>query len=372
MPLVDAFGRGINYLRISITDECSLRCVYCRPMRQAGEKPGADQVSGARQMPLPRAVTPLLPYQQLLTVARAAAGVGFTHFRITGGEPLVRPGVVDFVQEMARIPGVKDLSMSTNGLALARLAEPLTRAGLRRVNISFDSLRPERFRLITRGGNLRAVWNGIRAALAAGLRPVKLNMVVLRGINDDEVAHMARLTLSYPFDIRFIELMPLGPYYRDQPHRFVSAREVQTRLAAAGLTLVPARTAPPETPPPPALPQAAHAEPTAPTHARPEDAGPARYYRLPGAVGRVGFITAMSDHFCGECNRIRLAADGKLYPCLADTGAVDLRPALDAGADQDEIARLIIRAVMSKPMHHHMHDYAERDYSWREMSRVGG
>jgi len=351
---------------------------------------------------------PLLSYSQLLTVVRAAAGLGFTHFRITGGEPLSRPGVVDFVREMARIPGVEDISLSTNGVALGQLvpvrpagagtandgpgerstspgsvaadnghlepdarpasgtritlAEQLAQAGLRRVNISLDSLRPDRFRAITRLGSLDEVWRGIEGALAAGLNPVKLNMVVLRGINDDEVADMARLTLERPLDVRFIELMPFGPYYAEEPRRFVSGAEVRQRLTSAGLVLVPVEEA------------------AALARAVPDvAAGPARYYRIPGARGRIGFITAMSEHFCSGCNRLRLSAGGKLYPCLGDIGAVDLRPTLeryrDAGdlsAAEAEITALIRRAVAAKPERHHLQDYQNRDFSWREMFRVGG
>jgi len=361
LPLVDAFGRSIDYLRISITDRCNLRCVYCMPEA------------------VPSSWEPLLPYPHLVTVVRAAAGLGFTHFRITGGEPLSRPGVVDFIREMSGIPGVEDISMSTNGVALGQpvppapqdpagasrdrsapgptLADELAKAGLRRVNISLDSLRPERFRTITRLGNFDDVWRGIEAALAAGLRPVKLNMVVLRGLNDDEVANMARLTIERPLDVRFIELMPFGPYYAEEPRRFVSGAEVKRRLAEAGLYLAPDEGG-------------SAAGGTSASDAT--GAGPARYYRLPGAKGRIGFITAMSEHFCGGCNRLRLSAAGKLYPCLGDTGAVDLRPALERGEDVAAIADLIRQAVAAKPERHHLQDYQKRDFSWREMFRVGG
>ncbi len=321
--------------------------------------------------PAPSSWAPLLSYRQLVTVVRAAATLGFTHFRITGGEPLSRPGVADFVREIAGIPGVEDISLSTNGVALGQLVPPasggatgedsgtgvtlaakLAQAGLRRVNISLDSLRPDRFRAITRLGRLEDVWQGIEAALAAGLHPVKLNMVVLRGLNDDEVADMARLTVTRPLDVRFIELMPFGPNYKEEPRRFVSGAEVKRRLREAGLDLAPELDAP-------GAPAAA-------------GAGPARYYRIPGARGRIGFITAMSEHFCGGCNRLRLSAAGKLYPCLGDIGAVDLRPALERGDDVAAIADLFRQAVAAKPERHHLQEYQQRDFSWREMFRVGG
>lgn len=333
----DATGREINYLRVSLTDRCNLRCRYCMP-------PGGV---------VPKAHRDILSYEELLRVLRVAARAGVTRIRLTGGEPLVRKDVVAFVGELRRaLPGLTDLAMTTNAVRLAPVAQELKRQGLDRVNISLDTLRPDRFEAITGRAELPAVLRGIDAALAAGLHPVKLNVVAIRGFNDDEFADLARLTLDRPLHVRFIELMPLGPageggegqaFGLGQAGGFISGAEVRDIIELELGQLAPAGS--------------------------PGGSGPAKYYRAAGAQGTLGFITPLSEHFCGACNRLRLSADGQLEPCLAATVQFDLRSPLRAGACDDELLAVFAAAVAAKPRRHHMEETDER---WRQMSRIGG
>ena len=330
MPHQDDFGRAINYLRVSVTDRCNLRCVYCMPAE------GIDKQAHGE----------ILRYEEIALVVRAAAELGVRKVRLTGGEPLARLGLPDLVRMLAAIPGIDDLSMTTNGTLLARHAQAMARAGLRRVNISLDTLRPERFEQITRFGRLDDVWAGIAAAQAAGLTPIKLNMVVVRGLNDDEVVDFARHTISDGWHVRFIELMPIGANVDWAGDGAVPIREVQSRIAAALGPL-----------------EAAQAD-------SPTGNGPARYYRLPGATGTVGFIAAMSEHFCHACNRLRLTADGRLRPCLMSDEELDLRPALRAGADLGTVKEMLLQAIRRKPERHRL-DEAQPPQG-RTMSEIGG
>lgn len=309
MPF-DAFDRPIQYLRVSVTDRCNLRCVYCMP------EEGIPKLSPAD----------ILRYEEIVRIVRMAVETGFVHIRLTGGEPLVRKGIVDLVAELARIPGLDDLSMTTNGLRLRQYAEPLARAGLRRINLSLDTLRPERFRQITRRGNLEDVLAGREAALAAGLRPVKVNMVVVRGLNDDEVVDMARMTLQPDWHVRFIEVMPLGAGAHWFGNGVVPASEIRARIEEALGPLTPVTNE--------------------------VGIGPARYYRLPGAAGTVGFIGAVTEHFCHFCNRLRLTSDGRLLPCLLSSAAIDLRTPLRNGATDEELRALFLQAIIAKPRRH--------------------
>lgn len=309
MPF-DAYERPIQYLRVSVTDRCNLRCVYCMP------EEGVPKLSH----------TDILRNEEIVRIVRIAVETGFVHIRLTGGEPLVRAGIVDLVSELARIPGLDDLSMTTNGLLLRQYAEPLARAGLRRINLSLDTLRPERFRRITRWGNLEDVLAGREAALAAGLRPVKINMVVVRGLNDDEVVDMARLTLEPEWHIRFIEVMPLGEGVHWSGDGVVPSAEIRARIEEALGPLTPVYNE--------------------------IGIGPARYYRLPGAAGTVGFISAVTEHFCRSCNRLRLTSDGRLLPCLLSNISVDLRTPLRQGATDEELRQLFLQAVIVKPRSH--------------------
>ncbi len=330
MPHQDDFGRAINYLRVSVTDRCNLRCVYCMPAGGIGKQAHSE----------------ILRYEEIALVVRAAAELGVRKVRLTGGEPLARLGLPDLVRILAAIPGIDDLSITTNGTLLADHAQTLAEAGLQRVNISLDTLRPERFERITRLGRLDDVWAGIAAAQAAGLAPIKLNMVVVRGLNDDEVVDFSRRTLSDGWHVRFIELMPIGANVDWAGDGAVPIREVRDRIETALGPL-----------------EAAEAD-------SPAGNGPARYYRLPGAAGTVGFIAALSDHFCRACNRLRLTADGRLRPCLMSDDELDLRPALRAGADLAMVKGMLLRAIRLKPERHHL-DQAQPPQG-RTMSEIGG
>ncbi|MGC9398188.1 MAG: GTP 3',8-cyclase MoaA [Anaerolineae bacterium] len=332
MAHLDAYNRPISYLRISVTDRCNLRCVYCMPAEGVPWRPHEE----------------VLRYEEIETVVRAAAELGISKVRLTGGEPLVRLGIVDLVRKLARIPGVDDLAMTTNGVLLARYAEALAEAGLRRVNISLDTLDAERFRRITRLGELEDVLTGIEAARTAGLRPIKINTVVVRGLNDDEVVALAAKTLQAGWwNIRFIELMPVGDgelrnaVWEEQ---VVTAQEIRQKIEAALGTLEPASM------------QVGN--------------GPARYYRLPGARGTLGFITPISEHFCYQCNRLRLTADGQLRPCLLSNREIDLRTPLRTGADVESVKRLILEGIRRKPRHHHLAEAVH--LVDRGMSEIGG
>lgn len=334
MPgLSDRFNRVINYLRISVTDRCNLRCVYCMPLQGVPWRPRQE----------------ILSYEEILRVVGVAASLGVSRVRLTGGEPLVRRGVPDLVAAMARLPGVREVSLTTNGMLLARYAEALAAAGLARVNISLDTLRPERFAAITRLGHFEDVWRGIEAAQRADLTPIKLNCVVIRGLNDDELADFARLTLERPWHVRFIELMPIGNQgdwgegMPSQGERFMSVAQMEAQLTELG-PLVPAGSV--------------------------VGNGPAQVYQLPGAPGTVGFISPISEHFCATCNRLRLTADGRLRPCLLSDLEVDLRPCLRDGADPAQLKALIYQAAQAKPQGHRL---PERIYpKGRGMSAIGG
>jgi len=331
MAHLDAYNRPISYLRISVTDRCNLRCVYCMPPEGVAWRPHEE----------------ILRYEEIETVVRAAARLGITKVRLTGGEPLVRPGIVDLVGMLAGVPRIDDLAMTTNGILLARYAAALAEAGLQRVNVSLDTLRPERFRRITRRGELADALEGIEAARRAGLEPVKINTVVIRGMNDDEVVDLARKTMEAGWNIRFIEVMPVGNGMLEEGdwrERVVTGSEVREKIEAALGDLEPAKVR--------------------------VGGGPARYYRLPGARGTLGFITPISEHFCYACNRLRLTSDGQLRPCLLSDQEIDLRTPLRNGADVAEIEKYLLQGIERKPMHHHLDECLMPER--RVMSEIGG
>ncbi len=331
MAHLDAYNRPISYLRISVTDRCNLRCVYCMPPEGVAWRPHDE----------------ILRYEEIETVVRAAAGLGISKVRLTGGEPLVRMGIVDLVRDLAGIPGVDDLAMTTNGVLLSRYATDLAEAGLQRVNVSLDTLRPERFRRITRLGRMEDVLAGMEAAHEAGLEPVKINTVVIRGMNDDEVVDLARKTMETGWNVRFIEPMPVGNGVLadgEWRERVVTGREIRHRIEAALGELEPAKMS--------------------------AGNGPARYYRLHGARGTLGFITPISEHFCYRCNRLRLTADGQLRPCLLSDYEIDLRTPLRQGADVAQIKELLLKGIESKPMQHHLDEWKRPEK--RVMSEIGG
>lgn len=308
MALIDSFGRPVTYLRLSVTDRCDFRCRYCMPPGYRGFLPRAE----------------LLTAEEMLRLARASAWLGISRVRLTGGEPLVREDILEIVGGMGKLSGIEDLSLSTNGSQLDRLALPLRSAGVSRINVSLDSLDGALFHQLTRG-NLSQVLAGLEAAKAAGMNPIKLNMVVMGGVNDHEVEAMVDFSATQGFTLRFIETMPVGASGADQSRHFVDLREIEQRLR-----------------------KRFHLEPAAV-----RGAGPARYWHLRGTKLVVGFITPLSQHFCATCNRIRVSADGVLYLCLGREDRVDLRQLLRAGAEDAEIAQAMAAAVARKPREHH-------------------
>ena len=325
--LSDSFQRPINYLRISVTDRCNLRCVYCMPS------------SGIHQM----SHQDILTYEEIYTVARAAAELGISKVRITGGEPLVRLGLPELIRMLAQIDTIDDISLTTNGILLGGYAAELKQAGLRRVNVSLDTLKPDRFKSITRGScNLSHVLEGIATAELIGLNPVKLNMVVMAGINDDELLDFGAKTLSDGWHVRFIELMPVVDR-EAAASRFVPVSDMRKRLQRLGELE-------------PCLPDVGN--------------GPAKYFRFPNARGTVGFITPVSEHFCFLCNRLRLTADGKLRPCLLSNDEIDLKQPLRSGISLSGLKQLIEETVARKPRRHQLAEgYVPKD---RPFSQVGG
>jgi len=322
--LLDPFGRSINYLRISVTDRCNLRCIYCMPPE------GVPQMSHSE----------ILSYEEIRTVVRAAAELGINKIRLTGGEPLVRAELPKLIKMLSRIEGIQELSLTTNGTLLKNYALELRQAGLSRINLSLDTLKPDRFRYITRLGRLKDVLEGISAAKKAGFDPVKINAVVMQGINDDEILDFARMTCEEGCHVRFIELMPFKGMAE-----FVPSVEVRQRISLLGkLEPCPSITG----------------------------NGPARYYRLAGAKGTIGFISPLTElPFCSRCNRIRLTPDGRLRPCLLGEDEIDLRMPLRNNASTEELRRLILKAVASKPEHHHLEGGNGRPVK-RKMSQIGG
>ena len=326
MPL-DRFGRHLNYLRISVTDRCNLRCVYCMP---------EDMTFRPREE--------LLQDDEILRLVRLFASLGIEKIRLTGGEPTVRAGIVELVRGIAQTPGIRQVTMTTNGILLSRLAQPLAEAGLQRVNISLDTLNPGKFRRLTRWGDIEDVLDGIQAAEEAGLQPVKLNAVVVRGYNEEDVADLAALTLKHPWQVRFIEMMPFAGATEIQRKMVVTAEEMKARIEAA-------------------------LGPLAPVDGGRLD-GEARLYRLPNAKGTVGFIASVSQPFCAACTRLRLTADGQLRLCLLRDREVDLLTPMRQGADDETLRRMIIQAAWAKPWGHGLAQ-GEIPLS-RTMSQIGG
>ncbi len=323
---VDRFGRNIGYLRISLTDRCNFRCVYCMP-EDIRFQPSAEMMTDA----------------ELLALMRLFADLGFAKFRLTGGEPTLRPSVVEIVRQMRQTPGVGEISMTTNGMRLAELARPLAEAGLDRLNISVDSLNVIRFHEMTRRGQFEQVWAGILAAEAAGLLPIKLNMVVMQDTNRQDVADLASLTLDRPWHVRYIELMPFSPLAEMALTQIVPERELIGEIEAHLGPLTP-------------LQDKLHSD--------------AHLYRLPNALGTLGFISSVSAPFCASCNRLRLTADGKLRLCLLRDGEADLLSPLRQGASPDELKEIIAAAIWRKPWGHGLG--SDIIPAARTMSQIGG
>lgn len=333
--LVDNFGRKITYLRVSITDRCNYRCIYCQPEEQF------KFISHQE----------ILRYEEIVEIIEVAVKLGVTKIRITGGEPLARKGVIGFINKLREIKELEDISLTTNGFFLSKYAEALKDAGLNRVNISLDSLREEKYKRITRGGSLEKVLKGIDSAVKAGLLPIKINTVLMRGINHDEVEDFVKLAMQRPLNIRFIEFMPSQEKIKtDFRDNFISVLEIKEDLAKKYLL------------------RSININ---------SGNGPAKYYQIIGGQGNIGFITALSQHFCQNCNRIRLTSEGKLRPCLFSNQEVDLKQAIRKANTDDKIIRSkIIRdkiraAVYLKPAGHTLNkQFFNRDFF--RMSKIGG
>jgi cyclic pyranopterin phosphate synthase len=327
--LIDRFGRQITYLRVSVTDRCNLRCVYCMPPEGVERQPHEN----------------ILRYEEILKVVEAAAAHGVTEVRLTGGEPLVRRGLPDLVRLIAGVPGIADISLTTNGILLESMARPLAEAGLKRVNLSLDTLDPEKFSRITRGGSIQRVFRGLEAAEQAGLSPIKINVVAMRGVNDDELLDLARLSLEHPWNIRFIELMPFknqaawGEGFPPPDQAYLSVQEILSALAVLELRLLGDKVG----------------------------SGPAQEFSLPGGRGTVGVISPLGNRFCQDCNRLRLTADGYLRPCLLNDGEVSIRAALRAGLD---LLPYLQEAVQLKPRGHELDE--QHAPNGRCMGQIGG
>ncbi|MDD3641525.1 MAG: GTP 3',8-cyclase MoaA [Atribacterota bacterium] len=333
--LIDKYGREITYLRISLTDRCNFRCIYCSPSDK-------NFCFIKHQN--------ILRFEEILEIAQVAVKMGMTKIRLTGGEPLVRKGVIAFIEKLRAIEGLEDISMTTNGYYLSEMAESLKKAGLNRVNISLDSLQREKFKMITGFDGLERVLQAIDSSLELGLEPVKINVVLLKGINDDEVENFIQLTYDKPLYVRFIELMPTNHELTqiNQGH-FVSADIIKKKMKMKFPDLRPISIE--------------------------KGYGPAVYYQLPGAKGMVGFITAVSQHFCAKCNRIRLTAEGKIRPCLFNSREVEIRdrlrkiPMNEKEKREKTIQYCLEEAIKIKPFRHHI---GNKNLSEFDMSKIGG
>ena len=324
---MDRYRRHLNYLRISITDRCNLRCLYCVP-------DGIFPMLSHEE---------ILTYEEILRIVKTGSQMGISKVRITGGEPLVRKGVCDFLSQLSEIEGLLDISLTTNGVLLEKNIERIKAAGIHRINISLDTLQSEKYRQITRMNMFKRVWDSIMAAHAAGFSPIKLNVVVMKGINDDEIEDLARLTFTYPFYVRFIEYMPIGPE-SIKSGRILSGEGILKRLTVLG-ELLPIENI--------------------------RTDGPARRYRYKGAPGEIGLIFAMSNPFCSDCNRLRLTASGQIRPCLLSDDQIDLKGPLRNGCTDEELAGFFIEAARAKKKRHHLGDKNAHRLNGR-MSAIGG
>ncbi len=326
--MYDRYNRKIDYLRISVTDRCNLRCIYCMPEGGVSLLDHDD----------------ILRYEEIKAVIETSIKLGIDKFRITGGEPLIRKGFIEFIGGLKVVEGIEDLSITTNGIRLREYAGPLYEAGLKRINISLDTLDENKYKRIARVGELKDVLDGIDEALRVGFFPIKINVVLIRGVNDDEILDFARLTLNNPLQVRFIELMPIGEGESLGTEKVMPIDEIKLKCETLG-----------------------RFEPTD----APLGCGPAEYYKITGWRGRIGFISAMTNPFCGGCNRLRLTADGYLKPCLGYENGVDLKPALRPEFDYNKIEEIIRAVINLKPKGHNM-TQAESGDRLCSMSRIGG
>jgi GTP 3',8-cyclase len=324
--LVDKYGRRISYVRLSITDRCDFRCTYCM----------SEEMTF-----LPR--SEVMTLEECLTVASTFVGLGVTKLRITGGEPLVRKQAMWLIERLGALPGLENLVLTTNGSQLDRFAAPLHAAGVKRLNISLDTLRADRFKAITRIGDINKVFSGIAAARQAGFRRTKLNSVMMRGINDDEFIDLVQYAIDHELDISFIEEMPLGEI-QGRSNTYISSEETREILGQR-FTLIPSSES---------------------------SGGPARYWRIPGSESRIGFISPHSHNFCDTCNRVRITAKGELYPCLGQNDAVNLLQVLRSGGNEDSLRQAIVDSMGIKPYGHDFSAQMDAPQVVRFMSMTGG
>jgi len=326
--MLDNYAREIDYLRVSVTDRCNLRCRYCMP--EEGIE-SSDRAS-------------ILTLEQIVRLIRVAAQVGIRKVRFTGGEPLVRKDITKLIAQVAEIPQINDIAITTNGVLFAEMAEELKNAGLTRVNFSLDSFVAEKFNYITRRGDLKDVLSGITTALNVGIAPVKINTVVMKGFNDNEILDFVKMAYEMPLHVRFIEFMPIGdlPFYEKE--RLFTMAEIKEIIDSRYVLL---------------------------NGSTLQGNGPAKSYQIKGGMGTIGFISAMSDHFCAECNRIRMTVDGKLRGCLFAKEEISLKMALENGASDEKLAGLFSKAIKGKPNRHHMDEGWGADNE-RKMYQIGG
>ncbi|PKM79549.1 MAG: GTP 3',8-cyclase MoaA [Firmicutes bacterium HGW-Firmicutes-13] len=327
--LMDPYGRKIDYLRVSVIDRCNLKCFYCVP------EPGSCSPSQ----------TGVMDIEEIIKIIKAAAALGIEKVRLTGGEPLIRADIVELVYRISQIKEISDISLTTNAVLLDKLASKLVKAGLNRVNISLDSLDPEIFKEITRGGALQKTLQGITTALAEGLTPVKINMVAMKGINSEEISKFVKLTLDNDLHVRFIEYMPVNKHHEEQwKKHFMPLSEIQVLCEKIGAL-------------------------------KREEAyygnGPADYYRIEGAKGLIGFISPVSRHFCSKCNRLRVTSDGKIKPCLFSAEEIDLK---EAESDEEKIKEMFTKALKLRPDPYKIDKNPNGRFNCnkREMLQIGG
>lgn len=311
LRLIDKYNRCLNYLRISITDRCNLRCIYCVPDNLHQLLPHKE----------------ILRYEEILRLVRIGVRLGISKVRVTGGEPLIRKGVYDFLGQLTQIDGLSDVSLTTNGVLLKDNIKKIRSAGIKRINVSMDTLNRQKYKDITGQDMFHQVWEGIESAQNMGFDPIKINVVALNGINDDELTDIAGLSFSYPFHIRFIEYMPIGAPHINNIGKQLLAPEIKKRINTLG-KLIPVKNG--------------------------VNDGPAERYKFKGAQGEIGFIHAISKHFCNECNRLRLTASGKLRACLLSDHQEDLKGPLRKGCLDSELADVFLRAVSHKPFDHNV------------------
>ena len=326
--LIDTYNRKIDYIRISVTDRCNLRCIYCMPSE------GVREITHSE----------ILTYEEIIHILSIATNLGIKKVRITGGEPLVRKGLPYLIKTISNLGAIEEISLTTNGVLLKRFARELKEAGLNRLNISLDSMDPKRYEEITKGNNLSDVWEGIRAAEELGFSPIKINMVPIRGFNDNEIKEFAALTFNKPYHIRFIEFMPTGAKDIWSKEKYIYTKELKEAISGLG-ELKPIKNE--------------------------WGSGPAKNFKLLNAKGVIGFISAVSDHFCAGCNRLRLTSDGKLRPCLFSDSEIDLKKALREGCDDDELQRLLLLGLQIKPEKHNINE-SDPNAIERPMSAIGG